>query len=113
VSDEYGIGRHVANLFVTQTYEGQSDIHGMSSASLCYCSADHATSSDSRESNHWNSGLLLSSYSTILSGFKDQMRNQATTSTLRYASGSHSRLALVHIVWMYYGQREGQYGAKG
>jgi len=30
VSDEYGIGRHVANLFVTQTYEGQSDIHSMS-----------------------------------------------------------------------------------
>lgn len=29
VSDEYGIGRHVANLFVTQTYEGQSDIHSM------------------------------------------------------------------------------------
>ncbi|EHK98020.1 putative Glutaryl-CoA dehydrogenase, mitochondrial [Glarea lozoyensis 74030] len=29
VSDEYGIGRHVANLFVTQTYEGQSDIHKM------------------------------------------------------------------------------------
>jgi glutaryl-CoA dehydrogenase len=28
VSDEYQIGRHVANLFVTQTYEGQSDIHG-------------------------------------------------------------------------------------
>lgn len=27
VSDEYHIGRHVANLFVTQTYEGQSDIH--------------------------------------------------------------------------------------
>lgn len=27
-SDEYHIGRHVANLFVTQTYEGQSDIHG-------------------------------------------------------------------------------------
>lgn len=27
VSDEYGVGRHVANLFVTQTYEGQSDIH--------------------------------------------------------------------------------------
>jgi len=29
VADEYHIGRHVANLFVTQTYEGQSDIHGM------------------------------------------------------------------------------------
>jgi glutaryl-CoA dehydrogenase len=27
-SDEYHIGRHVANLFVVQTYEGQSDIHG-------------------------------------------------------------------------------------
>lgn len=26
-SDEYHIGRHVANLFITQTYEGQSDIH--------------------------------------------------------------------------------------
>jgi len=29
VSDEYGVGRHVANLFVTQTYEGQSDIHSL------------------------------------------------------------------------------------
>ncbi|PSR90867.1 acyl-CoA dehydrogenase/oxidase [Coniella lustricola] len=29
VSDEYGIGRHVSNLFVTQTYEGQSDIHSL------------------------------------------------------------------------------------
>ncbi|RPA71271.1 acyl-CoA dehydrogenase NM domain-like protein [Ascobolus immersus RN42] len=29
VSDEYHIGRHVANLFVAQTYEGQSDIHGL------------------------------------------------------------------------------------
>ncbi|EWC45035.1 hypothetical protein DRE_06315 [Drechslerella stenobrocha 248] len=27
VADEYHIGRHVANLFVAQTYEGQSDIH--------------------------------------------------------------------------------------
>ncbi|KAL8404402.1 hypothetical protein RB594_009304 [Gaeumannomyces avenae] len=29
VSDEYHIGRHVANLYVTQTYEGQSDIHSL------------------------------------------------------------------------------------
>ena len=29
VSDDYHIGRHVANLFVTQTYEGQSDIHAL------------------------------------------------------------------------------------
>ncbi|KAJ5110944.1 hypothetical protein N7532_001479 [Penicillium argentinense] len=28
-SDEYHIGRHVANLFVVQTYEGQSDIHAL------------------------------------------------------------------------------------
>lgn len=28
-SDEYHIGRHVGNLFVTQTYEGQSDIHAL------------------------------------------------------------------------------------
>ncbi|KMU84560.1 glutaryl-CoA dehydrogenase [Coccidioides immitis H538.4] len=28
-SDEYHIGRHVANLFVAQTYEGQSDIHSL------------------------------------------------------------------------------------
>ncbi|RDA82695.1 hypothetical protein CP532_3923 [Ophiocordyceps camponoti-leonardi (nom. inval.)] len=27
VSDEYAVGRHVANLYVAQTYEGQSDIH--------------------------------------------------------------------------------------
>lgn len=35
VSDEYGIGRHVANLFVTQTYEGQSDIHGVFLIHIC------------------------------------------------------------------------------
>lgn len=39
VSDEYHIGRHVANLFVTQTYEGQSDIHGE-------CSQDNSTRHD-------------------------------------------------------------------
>lgn len=38
VSDEYHIGRHVSNLFVTQTYEGQSDIHGESSPLFCFLS---------------------------------------------------------------------------
>ena len=38
-SDEYHIGRHVANLFVTQTYEGQSDIHSMSDPRCCFCLA--------------------------------------------------------------------------
>lgn len=28
-SDEYHIGRHIANIFVTQTYEGQSDVHAL------------------------------------------------------------------------------------
>jgi glutaryl-CoA dehydrogenase len=31
VADEYHVGRHVANLFVAQTYEGTSDIHCKSS----------------------------------------------------------------------------------
>jgi glutaryl-CoA dehydrogenase len=37
VSDEYMIGRHVANLYVTQTYEGQSDIHSKSRMLLPAC----------------------------------------------------------------------------
>lgn len=36
VSDEYHIGRHVANLFVTQTYEGQSDIHSKYPFTQCF-----------------------------------------------------------------------------
>jgi glutaryl-CoA dehydrogenase len=36
-SDEYHIGRHVANLFVVQTYEGQSDIHGEYPADIIAC----------------------------------------------------------------------------
>jgi alkylation response protein AidB-like acyl-CoA dehydrogenase len=39
VSDEYHIGRHVANLFVTQTYEGQSDIHSKQTV-FCAASGD-------------------------------------------------------------------------
>lgn len=38
VSDEYGIGRHVSNLYVTQTYEGQSDIHSKCNRPCCLCS---------------------------------------------------------------------------
>ena len=39
VSDEYAIGRHVANLFVTQTYEGQSDIHSQYSSIISHKSS--------------------------------------------------------------------------
>lgn len=66
VSDEYGIGRHVANLFVTQTYEGQSDIHSK-------CLSHHLGAlyrnsrspiltshrSHPRKSYHWAASLCL------------------------------------------------------
>lgn len=61
VSDEYGIGRHVANLFVTQTYEGQSDIHCKYPDSVAAISANTATSFDSWKSDHRNPSILLSS----------------------------------------------------
>lgn len=62
-SDEYMIGRHVANLFVTQTYEGQSDIHSESvpfpggvsvwMELLTVCRPDSGTG------HYWGPGLLL------------------------------------------------------
>lgn len=59
-SDEYHIGRHVANLFVTQTYEGQSDIHGelkhYYSPQTQYA---NLSSSYPRKSHHWPSGICL------------------------------------------------------
>ena len=59
MSDEYGIGRHVSNLFVTQTYEGQSDIHCkycMAQGDInAYCDA----SLDFGKSDHGYSGFLL------------------------------------------------------
>lgn len=59
VSDEYGIGRHVSNLFVTQTYEGQSDIHCKCSVAQLEGHAYHCTSFDSWKSHHRNPGILL------------------------------------------------------
>ena len=60
VSDEYGIGRHVANLFVTQTYEGQSDIHGEFDAlQLRRRTPLTRLSPYSRPLNHRPSSLLL------------------------------------------------------
>lgn len=60
VSDEYGIGRHVANLFVTQTYEGQSDIHCEYPIARCRAQTDLATSLDFGASDHWHPSVLLS-----------------------------------------------------
>jgi hypothetical protein len=79
-SDEYHIGRHVANLFVVQTYEGQSDIHGeyevhstylRAQSALPYFSAlfyllflsgrrtNHFYSADSGPSHYRKAGLCL------------------------------------------------------
>ena len=59
-SDEYGIGRHVANLYVTQTYEGQSDIHSKPfswrferAGLIFWCRLD------SGKSHHGRAGILL------------------------------------------------------
>lgn len=64
VSDEYGIGRHVANLFVTQTYEGQSDIHSTGNEPPeRYGNNTELTGRKNRfnprQSNHWDPGVLL------------------------------------------------------
>lgn len=59
VSDEYHIGRHVSNLFVTQTYEGQSDIH---SKSLLYCTKRKILIGrrlDIRKSHHRHTGFCM------------------------------------------------------
>lgn len=58
VSDEYGIGRHVANLFVTQTYEGQSDIHCESDWNVAATRLT-CTSFDPWASNHGTTSILL------------------------------------------------------
>jgi len=63
VSDEYGIGRHVANLFVTQTYEGQSDIHGRFTSRACSSTVLICLSSYSRSCHYWSPGFLLRSSS--------------------------------------------------
>ena len=65
VSDEYGIGRHVANLFVTQTYEGQSDIHCEFSELDSVALTDRVISVDSWTSHHWDSGFLLIKHENV------------------------------------------------
>ena len=70
VSDEYHIGRHVANLFVTQTYEGQSDIHGELALSICYRAhiLIQSTSSDTWTSHYWHPSFRLRDW-TVLNVF--------------------------------------------
>jgi glutaryl-CoA dehydrogenase len=66
VSDEYGIGRHVANLFVTQTYEGQSDIHSKSYIVF----EKHLTARfERRHDTDFSTGLILGRAITGLQAF--------------------------------------------
>jgi hypothetical protein len=60
-SDEYHIARHVANLFVVQTYEGQSDIHGKTFLPDCVVGLElmHFHSFDLGSCHHRRAGLLL------------------------------------------------------
>lgn len=59
-SDEYGIGRHVANLYVTQTYEGQSDIHSEFSFRECTVGGRADVGRfDSGKSYYGGAGVLL------------------------------------------------------
>lgn len=62
VSDEYHIGRHVANLFVTQTYEGQSDIHCEFHAAITIHSSHmliQSSSFDNWASHYWHPRIRL------------------------------------------------------
>ena len=62
VSDEYHIGRHVSNLFVTQTYEGQSDIHCKFAGrftSFENTNANHLTSTDPRTCYHGDPSICI------------------------------------------------------
>jgi len=62
VSDEYHIGRHVSNLFVTQTYEGQSDIHGESTPFDSSCGRrvlTNISSVDPWARNHRHSSICI------------------------------------------------------
>lgn len=61
VSDEYHIGRHVANLFVTQTYEGQSDIHSerTTHSRMSELQTDSLPRPDTRTSYHRYSSVCM------------------------------------------------------
>jgi glutaryl-CoA dehydrogenase len=62
-SDEYHIGRHVSNLFVTQTYEGQSDIHGeFDSFKLSGSFTDILNSLNPWSRHYWPSSVCMIKY---------------------------------------------------
>lgn len=67
-SDEYHIARHVANLFVVQTYEGQSDIHGkLFLPDWCWAEANaYSNSFDPGPCHYGQAGLCLKIKKSIL-----------------------------------------------
>lgn len=53
-SDEYHVGRHVANLQVTNTYEGTYDIHSECGADVGLVISTNLPSPYSRQGHHWH-----------------------------------------------------------
>lgn len=100
VSDEYGIGRHVANLFVTQTYEGQSDIHSKSlSLFTCevICLLTIVNRLDTWKGHHWYPGVCIKlRTSTTRCQFKLEIQNHLKNISLNLNSltGSDRRYIL-------------------
>lgn len=77
VSDEYGIGRHVANLFVTQTYEGQSDIHSkFDSAESESSSLLTKRRSDIGSCNHGTASICVINYNNVYNEYDTNMTEQ-------------------------------------
>ena len=64
VSDEYHIGRHVANLFVTQTYGEQSTVRSTPAALTFYRGSIRYTRSGSGTSDHWYTSFCISKQAT-------------------------------------------------
>lgn len=60
MSDEYGIGRHVANLFVTQTYEVFASFLIPGLCADDRLGAKRHTQLNPGQSNHWHTSLRVS-----------------------------------------------------
>lgn len=86
VSDEYGIGRHVANLFVTQTYEGQSDIHSkLDSVESWTFSLLTNLRSDIGSCNHGTASIRVTTYNAVYNRYDTNMTEQTDSFSFEIA----------------------------
>ena len=65
VSDEYGIGRHVANLFVTQTYEVRTPIFGARFEAKRRIGSKRHSQPNIGWSHHRDTGLCVNGIDTV------------------------------------------------